>query len=308
MTRAARPGRTAVVLAAAAFLALAAPALAQVPSDQAAIARELFDQGRTLMSSHQYAEACKKFEDSERLDPGGGTLLNLALCHESLGRTATAWAEYHDAVRVARDDRRPDREKFAVEHIAALTPRLSRLRIDVPAERRVAGLSIRRNGVVVDEAEWGMALIVDPGPQVVEARAPDMLPSRMTVTVGPDGAQESMTIAPLGLPWDRRPTAYASFGGAAAAAAAGVVLGIAALDRQNDANAQCPSTASCRASAFDEGRQATTAGNVSTGFFIGAAVLAVVGSYLLLTNENHGQKLGALAPAGPGGATLVARF
>ena len=65
------------------------------PSDSA-LAHDLFDQGRALMEQKDYSRACKKFEDSRRLevDGGGGTVLNLALCSEALGKTGTAWAEF----------------------------------------------------------------------------------------------------------------------------------------------------------------------------------------------------------------------
>src|SRR6185436_4933890 len=93
-------------------------------------------------------------------------------------------------------DRRPERQEFAEEHIAALTPRLCRLRIVAPQEARAPGLVVLRNGVPLGEGAWGDALAVDPGEQIVEARRSGALPMRLTVRVG-EGEQRDVTIPAL---------------------------------------------------------------------------------------------------------------
>jgi hypothetical protein len=52
---------------------------------------------------------------------------------------------------------------------------LVRLTILVPAKNRVAGLVITRGGRPVPEPEWGAAVPVDPGDQIVDASAPTRL-------------------------------------------------------------------------------------------------------------------------------------
>ena len=63
----------------------------------AAIAEQLFRDGRALIGQGKFDEACEKFAASQRLAPAIGTLLNLAVCREKQGRDATAWSLYADA-------------------------------------------------------------------------------------------------------------------------------------------------------------------------------------------------------------------
>lgn len=95
-------------------------ATAQTSADDQALATVLFDKGRQLISEGQVSQACPAFEESERLDPSGGTILNLALCHELEGRLARAWSEFNEAVMFARKDGRRDREVAATDRARAL--------------------------------------------------------------------------------------------------------------------------------------------------------------------------------------------
>jgi len=180
-----------LVLGAALFVSTRA--FAQSGGDVAA-AQALFDEGKKLMSAGRYEEACPKLVESQRLDPGGGTLLAIALCHEGQGKVATAWGDFSLALSEARRDRRTDRENAALEHIRALEKRMPRARI-VNAGK-TEHLEVRRDGVVVGEAQWGTALPVDPGAHRFEAKAPGKKAWEQTVNV-PEGQTVDVAVPAL---------------------------------------------------------------------------------------------------------------
>ena len=144
---------------------------AQSASDKAAAAA-LFEDGRKLMGDKKIAEACTKFEASEKLDPAPGTLLNLADCTERLGKTATAWVRFRDAAALAKTSGDARRERAARERANALEPKLVRILVDVPQASDVSGLAVVRDGATVERAIWGSAVPVDPGAHEIAASAP----------------------------------------------------------------------------------------------------------------------------------------
>ena len=156
------------LLCAALVLSLAAPAAAQTPEDKAT-AEALFKEARRLMDAKDYPHACPKFEASQRLDPAIGTLFNLAACYEASLRTASAFATWRQVENLAGQAKQKSREKYARDKANALESLVPKVRLDVTA---TPGLIIKRNGVVVDAALWGMPLSVDPGAITIEASAP----------------------------------------------------------------------------------------------------------------------------------------
>lgn len=144
---------------------------ASAQSESTVLAQSLFEEGRALMAAGKYAEACPKLEESQRLDPGGGTLLNLASCHEKQGRIATAWGEYNEAASIARRDGRTDREREATARIQALEPALRRASIAVDP-KNPEDLEIELDGRKLSRAAWGTAIPLDPGTHEVSASAP----------------------------------------------------------------------------------------------------------------------------------------
>jgi len=186
-------------LAALVLMAGASPVWAADPSaaDKAA-ARALFDEGRSLSSAGRYAEACVKLEESQKLDPGFGTMFNLADCYEHVGQTATAWAMYLEVAGRMRSEGQKDREQAARERAAAIEPKLSRVIISVaPEVAQWKGVVVKRDGAEVGRGVWGSAIPVDPGSHVIEATAPGKQRFTQTVEVGKDGARVTINIPVL---------------------------------------------------------------------------------------------------------------
>lgn len=161
----------------------------------AAAARQLFEEARSLARMGQYAEACPKFEQSYRRDPGIGTLYNLADCWEHLGRTASAWAKFRDVVDEAARTHQREREQVALKRAEALVLQLSKVVVRV--ESRDEGLEILRDGVAMASSDYGRAIPLDPGDHWFEATAPGKRPWRASVKVPARGNAVEVVVPPL---------------------------------------------------------------------------------------------------------------
>jgi len=188
-------GICALVLAA--MLAPALPVSAQSAADKVA-AESLFDDGKKLMLQGQYAQACSKLEQSQRIDPGIGTLLYLAECFEKGGRTASAWATFREAASAARAAGQGERARTGQLRADRLEPGLSRLTVNVATENNdIAGLEISRGGAPVSRPLWNIPVPVDPGEHVIEARAPGYKAFSQAIRVGDQGAIAAVRVPPL---------------------------------------------------------------------------------------------------------------
>jgi hypothetical protein len=159
------------------------------------MAESLFNEALSLLANQKPAEACPKLEASQRLDPGVGTLLYLADCYQTLGRTASAWATFREAAYMAKD-RKDDREKIAVDNARSLEPKLSFLTVEVTPLPGVV-LELRQDGKALSDALWNSPIPVDPGPHTLEASAPGKQPWSTSVNIAQGPHQEHIVVPPL---------------------------------------------------------------------------------------------------------------
>jgi hypothetical protein len=179
----------------------AAPASYAQPVDpqKLAAAQALYDQGLAALANKDYGDACTKLEDVTRILPNGvGGLLTLAHCYEGAGRLASAWTTYVLAQSVASRSARSADEAEGRTRAEALKPQLADLVIVVsPATGSLPGLSITRDGVPVDAAQWHTPVPVDKGKHTVAATAAGAERWEIIIDVPSDGASVSITIPDL---------------------------------------------------------------------------------------------------------------
>jgi serine/threonine-protein kinase len=253
-------------------LALASLLSATPAAAQKAEANVLFDEGRHAMANHDYAQAIAKLEQSQQLDPAVGTLLNLAECYAETGRSASAWATFRDAASLAATTKQLDRERYATRRAEQLESKLSRLEVSIKPEARVPGLRVSRSGVPIPEGLWGSAVPVDPGPQHLEANAPDHSTWMLDVKVG-DGAALVRVEIPALAPLAPAPTAVPAPPATPATSAPAVGSPLALDASANGAATQ--RSDSPRASASESSSLATL-GWITAGVGAAATVAGVV--------------------------------
>jgi hypothetical protein len=277
---------------------------AQPAASTGPLAETLFRDGKALMTQGRYAEACPKLAESQRLDPGLGTLLALAYCHEKEGKTATAWSEFVTARGLAQRTKEIERERLALGYAEELEPKLARVTVRVhPEMEHVAGFELRQNGALLAAPTWGMASPVDPGEQVFEATAPGRQPWTVRFVVR-DGDTRPVDVpvlarsAPAPIVVATPPLAaapeshsgrswgYAVGGLGIASIAVGSYFGLHAVGQNNDAKLLC-APANCMSSeGVDLNSQARTSATISTIAIAGGLVAVGIGTFLVLTSRS----------------------
>jgi hypothetical protein len=305
-----------------------------------AAAQALYDDARAAVAAGNFDEACPKFKESYELDPGGGTLLNLADCYEQQGKIALAWTTFKEALVVAKRDGRNERVEFATKHLAQLDQRLSRLTIALA--ERPPGLEITFDGTPLGEAAFGVAMPVDPGTHLVRAQAPGKQPFEKSFDVSKSraeqwqieipaltdassesaadasgGEQPSPTTSTASSGSSTRTLGFVVGGVGIASLAVGGFFGLQAYSSWDARNDACQG--GCTEAAKAKGDDARQAATVSTiGFGVGAAALGV-GLVLILTSGSSKEtpspsarigrmQVSVLAEPGRAGLTLGSKW
>jgi hypothetical protein len=266
------------------------------------VAESLFREALVLMQQGAFDRACSKLEESERLDPGGGTLLNLARCYEAQGRIATAWSTYREALGFAHRDHREERATFAEERLASLEPRLPKLVLRLPDGDR--SITVFVDNVPIHAAALDTPQPVDPGVHTIRVTAAGRHDFSATVKLAeheareisvPALAPEAVTTPPASIlrpeapPETSRGATQRMLGGSVLAVGAaglltGIIFGVLALDANSTANTHCPGNGACSdPTGLAASDRAHSFGTVSTISLIAGAALVIGGGVLLLT-------------------------
>ncbi len=287
-TRRARRSATVVVAA----VVTCSLGRAEEPSGDVAVARALFIEARALVAAERYAEACPKFEESDRLLSGVGTKYNLADCYEHTSRTASAWAAFLDAAASAEAAGQPDRASAArarAEAIELHLPRLAILTGHLDTQR--PGLEIRRfvgsprenaKAGLVGRAQWDVGVPLDPGLYTVVVTAPQKIAWRTEVRLPPGPGTTQVDVPALSeAPRAAAPTddgrrthfiVAAALGGASVVGIGlGTYFGARAYAKKQDSLAYCDGDV-CLPAGMDLRSDGIRQGNLSTAAFVVSAI------------------------------------
>ncbi len=304
-------------------LSLTGPSAFAQARDPAA-AEAQFQAGKAAMERGATAEACGRFEESQRLDPAPGTLFFWADCEEKRGRSATAWALFRELLQKMPDS--DPRRATVVDRANTLEPRVPRLVLrmgpDVPKDA-----TIKRGDIVVGRASLGTPIPVDPGGHVITVEAPGRKPSRTETKVA-EGETRELVLVPGPVDHARKasiatsppsqeqephvgPQAAAGFAVGTLGAGgivAGIVVGVIAKVSYDESDDHCDHDDFCDDEGIAIREDARAQGTIATVLFsVGAATWAT-GLVVLLTAPKGEGGLASRAPIhvgfGPGSVVV----
>lgn len=316
-------------------VALPRAAAGDTTSEKRAAAELRYREAMELVKAGRHAEACVKFDESDRLDHTAKVRYLLADCYEHIGKIASAWSRYIDvadelkrrAQQMPEGEARTaieEREREMRQRADAILPRVPTLTVSVPRDvRGVLGLEIKRNGDAVAEAVWDQSVPVDPGPHVVEAFAPGKEPWKKTFTIAEKAVMEVRVpvFKDTAMPGQRK-VAIALGAAGVAGIVVGSVFGGLTFAQWSDAEdhcqlaegseTRCTVTGKTFQDAKDSEAAALTSSRVSTAsFLVGGA--AIAGATIVwftapsATSSETRTGLQLVPAVGPGGFGMTIR-
>jgi tetratricopeptide (TPR) repeat protein len=266
------------------------------PVDPAA-AEATFREARAKIVAGDYAAACPMLEESLRLEPAPGTLLNLADCEERTGRLASAWEHFErlENLLPASDPR----VTIARAGRAALAARVPRLVVRLE-DASLEGVRVFRDDVEIGPPSLALALPVDPGRHVVSVVAPGHVDRRFEVDAREGETSEVVASAGPSRPMSAgRLAGYAAGAAGVASLGVGAAFGVGALAERRASDAHCAGSVCSDAASLHEYASARTDARVADVLLGLGAVAAAVGGWLLVSSAwGDAPHLPAVASAG----------
>jgi hypothetical protein len=296
------------------------------PTPQQKQADEAFKKGRELLKQGNFLDACDEFNTSQRLDPANGTLFNIAQCSEQIGRLATAASAYRELIK---KDTNAERLELSRKALAALEPRIPKIvakianppnNITIRLESKAGQQDVLPNEAV--EANFGEYTLVARAKGYTEMISKFRIGEEgstktVEVTLLPGASNSDILKAGGGGGGDKAPRNTRKLAGIALTAAGGatlatgVVFGVMARGKWNDAKDACGGATCDSQEKLDNanalGDQARSKATLSTILVASGAVVAGAGVFLWVTAPK-GMQVTPTASESGAGVTLSGSF
>lgn len=170
-------------------------AVAEPSADDAARARELFEQGVALSAEERWSEALERFRASRALSVRPSTVYNIATTLQRLGRAVEAIDAVREYLEISDPVAHASQRAQAEQLRELLYSTLVRVTFVIAPE--TAELSV--DGRVVPSLGAEREVVLDPGDHAIAASAAGHVTARVQVSLGP-GTRERRQIVLERLP------------------------------------------------------------------------------------------------------------
>jgi hypothetical protein len=160
-------------------------------SHETAQARALFEEGVSLADHGDWSGAADRFERAYALKATAGIAFNWASALAQTGKLVQASELFQGVLRDPAAS--PELKQESARKLAALTPRVPRLTLNVDRELAEAG-TVRLDGKEWPRAVWDVASPVDPGLHVASCTHEDDELAHAEVTLA-EGEQRSLLLS-----------------------------------------------------------------------------------------------------------------